>query len=240
MNKVEVILSPLLQSNFDIRGKVVVVIDILRATSTMCTILNNGAECIIPVVSKEEALNYKSTNPNYIIAGEREGRTAEGFDFGNSPSEYGPEVVRNKTVVLTTTNGTKCLNACGGAKEVLVGSFYNLSILADYLSQSQNDIVLFCSGWKDRVNLEDTIFAGALVTRLTETHQAEDDTAHLAADLYKAHEGDLISYLKKASHPQRFAKMGNTSDLPLCLKTDAYPVLIVKVGNKLLSTKKGA
>ncbi|MBI1305733.1 MAG: 2-phosphosulfolactate phosphatase [Bacteroidetes bacterium] len=233
-NQVEVVLSPLVLPNYTLEEKIVVVIDILRATSTMCAALYNGAEAIIPVVDTQEAQAYSHEHPDYLIAGEREGQKADGFNFGNSPAEYTPSVIAGKTLVLTTTNGTKCINASKAAHMVMVGSFFNLSVLSNFLKSSKRDVVLFCSGWKNRVNIEDTLFAGAMVDLLKETHFAEDDSAELSADLFRSHGDDLTHYLRKASHPRRFERLGNHLDLALCCETDRYPVLMSLVGDRLL------
>jgi 2-phosphosulfolactate phosphatase len=232
-NQVEIILSPLLLPLYHLQNKVVVVIDILRATSTICAALDNGASSVIPVVSVEDALSYPSDE--YLIAGEREGKKVPGFNFGNSPLEYGTDVVQNKDVVLTTTNGTKCIKASSDAEEILVGSFFNISVLANYLNAQSKDVILFCSGWKNSVNLEDTIFAGALAQRLLGSDTSDNDSCELAVDLYRQAENKLGSYLEKASHAKRFSRLGNHKDLELCLTFDLHPVLVQYQIDRLVS-----
>ncbi|MFT5725067.1 MAG: 2-phosphosulfolactate phosphatase [Bacteroidia bacterium] len=230
---VEIVLSPLLLPLVDLTGKTVVVIDILRATSTICAALHNGAASITPVVSVEDALSYSDTD--YLVAGERNGEKAPGFDFGNSPAEYSPEIIKGKNVVLTTTNGTKCIHASQAAKEILVGSFFNLSVLIEYLKKSENNVVLFCSGWKDRVNLEDTLFAGYVVQGLSETHTWISDEVELALDLVQRAQPDPVPYLRKASHAQRFERLGNSTDLKICLAFDVHPVVVRYEVGKLIA-----
>lgn len=231
--QIEIVLSPLLLPLYDLRGKVVVVIDILRATSTICAALHNGARSVIPVITVEEAMSY--SNKNYLIAGEREGSKADGFDFGNSPLEYSPEVVSDRDIVLTTTNGTKCIMASTDAAEILIGSFFNISVLADYLISQSRDVILFCSGWKNKVNLEDTAFAGALAEKLTSTFTSDCDSCELAIDLYRQSLPDIVSYLSKASHAKRFDRLGNHSDLDLCLSLDLHPVVVSYQGDRLIA-----
>lgn len=231
-NQVEIILSPLLLPIYELTGKSVVVIDILRATSTICAALHNGAASVIPVVSTEEALSF--SNKDYLIAGEREGMKAPGFDFGNSPSEYATDVVKGKTIVLTTTNGTKCIQASKEADEILVGSFFNITVLADYLNNQNNDIILFCSGWKDKVNLEDTAYAGCLAELLNAKQQSDCDSLELARDLYRQSLPNTMEYLRKASHAKRFSRLGNNEDLELCLKHDIHPVIPKFNGGRLV------
>ncbi|MCB9239902.1 MAG: 2-phosphosulfolactate phosphatase [Flavobacteriales bacterium] len=233
-NQIEVILSPLLLPNFTLEGKVVVVIDILRATSTISAAIFNGAHSVIPVVSTEEALGYDRNE--FLIAGEREGQKAPGFDFGNSPLEYRSEVVKNREVVLTTTNGTRCIHASSDADaaDILVGAFTNASATNNYLRTCGKDVVLFCSGWKNRVNLEDTLYAGSVIHALQDVFDVQDDSAELAHDLYQCAKDNLLSYLKKASHPRRFERLGNTTDLPHCLQTDIYNIAIGYRAGKLI------
>ena len=230
---IEIVLSPLLLPLVDLKGKTVVVIDILRATSTICAALHNGASAVIPVVSVEDALNHSSDN--YLVAGERNGEKAPGFDFGNSPSEYSTDVINHKEVVLTTTNGTKCIHASLAADEILVGSFFNLSVLTDYLKGIDNSVVLFCSGWKDRVNLEDTLFAGYVANGLRDTHIWDSDEVEMAIDLVQTSQPDPAAYLIKASHAQRFKRLGNHADLDICMQIDAHPVVVQYNEGKLLS-----
>ena len=220
---IEVVLSPLLLPLVELSGKTVVVIDILRATSTICAILNNGAKSVIPVVTTDDALALKSDQ--HLVAGERNGQKAEGFDFGNSPAEYSTEVVNGKHVVLTTTNGTKCIHASLEADEILVGSFYNLDAMCNYLQSIDRDIVLFCSGWKNRVNIEDTLYAGYIVEALKNSHVWISDEVEIALDLVQKSKENPIEYLRKASHAQRFLRLGNTEDLERCMQFNQHPVI---------------
>ncbi len=228
----EVVLSPLLLPLVDLTGKTVVVIDILRATSTICAALNNGAKSLKPVVSTEEALSYNKNE--YCIAGERNGEKAPGFDFGNSPREYSRELIGGKKIVLTTTNGTKCIHASLDADEVLIGSFFNLDAIITYLRNSSNDAVLFCSGWKDRVNLEDTLFAGYVAEGLRETHHWDSDEVEISLNLYNKASIDPISFLRNASHAKRFERLGNTQDLEVCLEFNAHPIVVKYADGELV------
>ncbi|MCO4820251.1 MAG: 2-phosphosulfolactate phosphatase [Bacteroidetes bacterium] len=230
---VEIVLSPLLLPLTDIKGKVVVIIDILRATSTICAALDNGAKSITPVISVEEALSYQSDS--YLVAGERNGEKAEGFDFGNSPLEYSREVIEGKHVVLTTTNGTKCIHAAKDADEILIGSFFNLSVLVDYLQASNKPVVLFCAGWKNQVNLEDTLYAGYITQALSNSHEWESDPVEMALDLVEKAKKDPTHYLTRASHAKRFKRLGNNIDLGVCMEFNAHPVLVKYHNNKLVS-----
>ncbi len=224
---VETIVSPATFHLYeeDINLKNVVVIDILRATTTICTAFKNGAAEILPVAKPEDAAALQQMG--WIAAAERHGETVPGFDLGNSPQEFTREVVSGKKIAITTTNGTRALQMCEAAKTVFIGSFLNLSALCNELIQQENDLLLFCAGWKDKFNLEDTLFAGAIATELSGRFHIQDDTTLAAMDLYHTAKNDLQGYLQKASHVQRFKSLHIESDLDVCLRFDAAPVLPV-------------
>jgi 2-phosphosulfolactate phosphatase len=167
MSEVNVCLSPALIPLFGVEKYIVVIIDIFRATSSICYGIDNGAEAIIPVAEVEECLAYQEKYPHYLLAAERNGEVVNGFDFGNSPFSYTKEKVTGKTVVLTTTNGTHALHLSRNAKKVVIGSFLNLTAICDWLKTQQDDVLLVCAGWKNNFNLEDTVFAGAVTYQLT-------------------------------------------------------------------------
>lgn len=226
--KLEVCLSPALLGLYDVKDYVVVIIDIFRATSSICYGIDNGAAAIIPVAEVEECLAYKEFNPEYLLAAERNGEVVEGFDFGNSPFSYTTEKVSGKTVVLTTTNGTQALHLSRAAKKVAIGSFLNLTPLCNWLKSLNEDILLVCAGWKNNFNLEDTLFAGAVAEQLKDFDYKMDDPAIAANDLFQLGKGDIAQYLKKTSHSERLKKLGIEADIAFCLQTDiatAIPVL---------------
>ena len=157
-------LSPALLNLYEVSSSIVVIIDVLRATSTIATALHNGAKAIIPVDSVAECIRI-GKQIDSITAGERDGQVAEGLTYGNSPFEYPADFIGNKTLVLTTTNGTKLLHMAlaSNAKSIITGSFPNLSAVCDYLVEQKQNVILGCAAWKDRVNIEDTLFAGAVI-----------------------------------------------------------------------------
>ena len=226
--KIETILSPLLFKHIDsIEKKIVVVIDILRATSTITTIIDNGAKALIAVVDEANALKYK--NEDYLIGGERNGETISGFDFGNSPFHYKKNLVKDKTIILTTTNGTKCIEMSSNASDVVIGSFLNLSAVANYLKNKDKDVVLFCAGWKDKVNLEDSLFAGALAQKLTNAEL--DDSTLLCIDAFEMGGKNLFKTLQKSNHFQRLDRKGVIRDIEYCCKLDTTNIVpILKDG----------
>lgn len=234
MNKrIEVCLTPALLHLFDIEESIVVVIDILRATSSITYGISNGAEAIIPVSNVEDCLAYKEAG--YLLAAERNGEVVEGFDFGNSPFSYTTSLVQGKTIVLTTTNGTKALHmARARAHAVVIGSFLNLDALCHYLKTQDKNILLLCSGWKDKFNLEDTLFAGAVIEQMNGHYTFRDDSAVAAQDLYNVAKADLRTYLKKSSHNHRLEMLNIEDDVQFCLLQNVCDVIPVLDGDKLV------
>jgi 2-phosphosulfolactate phosphatase len=220
MAKIETVLSPALFHLYEegLHEKNVVVIDILRATTTMCVAFENGVSEMVPVSTPEEAAILHTKG--YIAAAERHGETVSGFELGNSPQDYTRERVGNKKIAITTTNGTRALVMSAAAKRVYVGSFIHISALAETLLKDGRDVLLFCAGWKDKFNLEDTLFAGALAQKLLAGMTVEGDSTLAAIDLYQTASADLAGYLQKASHVGRFKSLHVESDLDICLRMD--------------------
>jgi 2-phosphosulfolactate phosphatase len=225
MPAIETIISPALFHLYEegLEQKNVVVIDILRATTTICVAFANGAREILPVAKPEEAAAMQQMG--WIAAAERMGETVSGFDLGNSPQDYTRERVAGQKIALTTTNGTRALQMCSTAKHVWAGSFLNLQTLCDRLLTENNDLLLFCAGWKDKFNLEDTLFAGAVALVLRDRFTITDDATLAAMDLYEKARTALPEYLQKASHVIRFNSLHIESDLEACLKINTLNVL---------------
>ena len=210
-----------------------VIVDIFRATSSICYGIENGAEAIIPVSQVEECAAYAEKGLNYLLAAERDGKVVEGFDFGNSPFSYTKEKVAGKTIVLTTTNGTHALHLSRAAKKIAIGSFLNLTSLCNWLKGQNDNILLVCAGWKNNFNLEDTLFAGAVVDQLKENNYKLDDAAIAAYDLYQIGKYDINAYLKKTSHSERLKKLGIEKDIEFCLQVDLTTAIPVLDGERL-------
>jgi 2-phosphosulfolactate phosphatase len=228
LKKLEVCLSPSLLPLYNVEEYIVVIVDIFRATSSICYGIENGADAIIPVAEVDECIVYRDKETGYMLAAERNGEVVEGFDFGNSPFSYTKEKVAGKTIVLTTTNGTQALHLSRAAKKVVIGSFLNLTALCNWLKTQNENILLVCAGWKNNFNLEDTLFAGAVVDQLESGNYKTDDPAIAANDLYQQGKGDLNAYLAKTSHSERLKKLGIEADIAFCLNVDittAIPIL---------------
>ncbi|WP_288881832.1 2-phosphosulfolactate phosphatase [Pedobacter panaciterrae] len=233
---IEVCLTPALLDLYAIEDSIVVVIDVLRATSSIVYGIDNGATAIIPVANVEDCLNY--SDKGFLLAAERDGQVVEGYDFGNSPFSYTTEKVGGRTVVLTTTNGTKALHmARKRAHQVVMGSFLNLQALCNWLKIQDKSVLLLCAGWKDKFNLEDTLFAGAVVAELRKEFTHFDDSSVAAEDLYKLAKDDLRSYLHKSSHSHRLAELNIEQDVRFCLQLNLCQAIPVMDGDALVSLK---
>ena len=231
-------LSPALLQLYDVSNSIVVIIDVLRATSTIATALNNGAKEIIPIDNVAECIKI-GTALNAITAGERDGQVAEGLQYGNSPFEYPTEFINGKTLVLTTTNGTKLLHMAlaNGATEIITGSFPNISVVCNYLLAKNKNVVLACAAWKDKVNIEDTLFAGAVVNRIKENFTLQCDSSQMAESLYITAQADLYEFMKErnATHYHRLTKYHLEKDIRYCLTNDSAPALPMYVNGKLVN-----
>jgi 2-phosphosulfolactate phosphatase len=226
MQKIEVCLTPDLLHLYDISGKIVVVIDIFRATSCMVTAFAHGVDAIIPVATVEECKQLQSQG--LLAAAERMGAMVEGFDLDNSPFSYlNNPALKGKTLAMTTSNGTKAITQAisQGAKEVLIGAFLNRSAIVDYLKKSSNAVMLLCAGWKGRVNLEDAFYAGAILTDLLKDFEFDNDDCVLSRSVYHIGQNNPLKFLESASHYHRLETLGNSDDIEFCLRTDVYPVV---------------
>ncbi|TAF43156.1 MAG: 2-phosphosulfolactate phosphatase [Sphingobacteriales bacterium] len=232
LKKVEVCFTPALLPLYEIENTIVVVIDIFRATSSICYGFENGAKAIIPVATVEECLAYQ--NQTFLLAAERDGKVVDGFDFGNSPFSYTRQKIDGKTIVLTTTNGTHAINQSKTkANQIIIGSFFNLDAVCNYLANEEKNVLLLCAGWKNKFNLEDTLFAGAVVQQLVQNGFSCDDASTASLDLYNIAKTDLYAYTSKTSHSERLINLGIEEDIKFCLKLNITSVIPVLIGDRL-------
>jgi len=220
------VLSPKLLELYNVSDCIVVVIDVFRATSTIATALYNGADRIIPVDNVNKCIEVGKATGG-ITAGERDGKIIEGLSYGNSPAEYPRSFIEGKTLVLTTTNGTKLLHMAlnNGADQIITGSFPNLSAVCAHLVAQNKPVVLGCSAWKDRVNIEDVLFAGAVIEQIKDHFTIHCDSSLMANDLYNLHKADITTFIQKTTHWHRLASYGLEADLTYCVTPDVAPVL---------------
>ncbi|MCC9135656.1 2-phosphosulfolactate phosphatase [Pontibacter silvestris] len=238
MPSIDVCFSPELLHLYNLKGKAVVAVDILRATSTMVTAFAHGAADIIPVMELNECQAYASQG--CLTAAEREGIKAEGFDFGNSPFSYMETDITGRTIAITTTNGTRAIRMSEEAAEIVIGAFLNLDAVAKHLTELQLDVIIVCAGWKGMFNLEDTLFAGALTEQLLDLAQfsSANDATLAALHLYKKANSDVLSFLNDSSHVQRMKRLGIQKDIEFCLQHNVYDVLPVWKKDRLVDLKK--
>ncbi|MBL7863911.1 MAG: 2-phosphosulfolactate phosphatase [Cyclobacteriaceae bacterium] len=223
MKTIDVCLSPELMHLYQLRDRTVVVVDILRATSCMVTAFAHGVESITPFADAESCRLMK--RKGFIISGERDGKKMDGFDKGNSPFEYMGADIRGKRIAFTTTNGTQAIEKAKGANKIIVGSFLNLSAVVKYLLFGENNVLIVCAGWKGKVNLEDTLFAGAIIEKLRNHIEPDCDAPLVAHELYKQGCKDMVAFLGNSSHVKRLNRLNIHKDISFCLTPDQYDVL---------------
>ncbi len=235
--KIEVCFSPALYPYFENHQAIVVVTDILRASSAICAAFMNGAERIIPVRTLEEAKEWKSKG--YQVAAERDGIVKDFADFGNSPINFTPERVKSQHIVYSTTNGTQAVQMASSGHRVLIGAFLNLSALCDYALASSRDVLVLCAGWKNKFNLEDTLFAGAMTDQLLKSGRYETfcDSAIASRDLWNIAKTDLYGYIDKAAQRHRLKKNGLDDVIEYCLTSDLTRIIPVLKNDYLIKLK---
>ena len=225
---IEVCFTPALYDNFHRSEAIVVVSDILRATSAIVTAFMNGVSKIIPVGSLEEAREYKKMG--FTVAAERDGLVRDFADFGNSPFNFTPDVVHGQTIVYSTTNGTQAIQVASNSHRVIIGSFLNLTATCNWLKKQKRDVVILCAGWKNKFNLEDSVHAGAMVELLLQdpVFSTICDSSLASLDLWNLARQDLLAYMEKAAQRSRLRKNNLDDVIGYCLTpdiTDIIPVL---------------
>lgn len=231
---IEVCFSPQSYPLFQKPNVIVVIIDILRASSAITTAFFNGVSKMIPITTLEEAKKYKENG--FLVAAERDGKIIKGFDLGNSPFGYMNNRVKGKTIAITTTNGTQAINSAANASKIIIGSFLNLDTVIDFLKKEKKDVLFLCAGWKNKFNLEDTLFAGASADILINKHgfTSDCDSTIASVELYKLAKPNLFEFLSCSSHRNRLAKLDLERDIKYCLTANQCPVLPYMAGEFLL------
>jgi 2-phosphosulfolactate phosphatase len=235
LNLVEVCFSPPLFPQFARKGTIVVVVDIFRATSAMVTAFQHGAKAIIPVSTIKEAKAYKADG--FLAGGERNGEVVDGFAFGNSPFSYMSDEIKGREIALTTTNGTRAIAiAAKQADSIAIGAFLNLSALAQWLIPQGKDVIILCAGWKDRFNMEDSLFAGALTGLLLASgkFQSDCDSANASSLVYRSARRNPLRFLANCSHRKRLKHLHLEKDVEYCLRTDLTDVVPIYREGKLV------
>lgn len=233
MKQIDVCLSPELIHLYPLENSIVVVVDIFRATSCMVTAFAHQVKSIIPVAKIEQCAEYQARG--YLAAAERDAHKVPGFDLDNSPFSYMAADLADKTIAMTTTNGTLAITKSRDAVKVLIGAFLNLETIANYLKNQPYDVLIHCAGWKGKPNLEDTLFAGALVDCLKEHFNIAEDTPMMAQKLYNLKKDRMEAAVANSSHVKRLQRLGIQKDIAFCLQKNLYDVLPVLRGNELVN-----
>jgi len=230
MNNLETLFIPEEIKNIELAGKLVVIIDVLRASSTIITALANGCRGFIPILSpdqaKEKAQQFEKER--VLLGGEREGTKIEGFDLGNSPREYKREAVKDKTIIFSTTNGVKTLEMIKGAYRIIIGSFLNLQAVCNYCTNYKGDILIICAGKEGRFSLEDAACAGMLIDSFKNAFSGtrqELDANLTARLLYEKFGNNILEILRKSQHGRYLESIGLDEDLKFCSQLDLFHIV---------------
>jgi len=236
INRLEVCFTPGLYQHRDIQNNfIVVVVDILRAGTSMCSAFANGVKKIIPVDDLEKAQKFKSLG--YLVAGERDGLKLDFADFGNSPYEFKRETIDGETLVYTTTNGTRSIDMAKSTDSLVIGSFTNIRYVSNWLISQKKSVVILCSGWKNTFSLEDAVYSGALVEKLTNdsNYGITGDSVFAALNLWKSAKDNLESFLRMGSHYERLRRIGAEKDLEFAIQLNTTPVIPVLEKDHLIN-----
>lgn len=205
----------------ELKNKLVVVIDVLRATNTIITALNNGTQEILPVAEVDEAWQIKNKYPHYLLGGERFCQKIDGFDFGNSPLEYIPEKVKQRGIIITTSNGSRALKTADKADRILIASLANSKAVSQKLTTLQNDIAVICAGTLGSPSLEDTLAAGKIIKEMVNLKDYQlDDYSYLALATYDYHQTDIFTALTQSQNGRRLKELNLEDDIKYCSQID--------------------
>ncbi len=225
-----------------IRGRIAVMIDVLRASTSICTAIASGCREIVPVAASGDAAALRATIGRGVVllCGERDGHKIEGFDLGNSPSEYTEDVVRDKALIFSSTNGSRALLKCAAAAQVFVCGFVNLSTIAEKILAAQKDVAIVCAGRQGNFSLEDTFAGGALIEKLiaSGSFQADNDAAQLAHMVYKNRDDDIETVISRTDHARYLRELGYAADIIAAAAVDTIPVAPVLHGSKIVDLEK--
>lgn len=235
MKNVDIILiQSLIHDDLLLKDKNVIILDVLRATSTITVALANGAKEIIPTENITTAVRVAKGSKNSLLCGERNGKTVDGFNLGNSPFEYTPEAIKDKSLIFSTTNGTLAIIKSKFAKTCLICSFVNITAIVDYVNSIDEDFTIICSGKLNDFCLEDVVCAGMLLSKLSagrnlEMKDSEIAAMNLASDLAMLmnvpSQDKILKMFQLCEHGKYLATIGFEKDLEFCSKIDSYPYI---------------
>jgi len=234
MVHIELFFTPTDVRNALIPRSTSVVVDVLRCCTSICFALQNGCSGFYTVLTTTGAFTLKGSlkMPNILLGGERLAKKIKGFDLGNSPQEYTKSAVKNKVVILTTTNGTRAIDKAKKAKEMIICTFANLNTIVEYLKKKKEELVVFvCSGRTGYFSLEDTVCAGAVIHKLIDYYDKFSldyrlsDTASASSRLYLEYKDNILEMLRASDHGRYLIGIGSEEDLGYCAKTDTTKVI---------------
>jgi len=221
----------------DLKGRHVVIIDVLRATTVMITALNNGAASVQTVAEIEQAFAVAKTNPNVLLAGERDAVKIKGFQLGNSPLEMGPEIIKGRELIMCTTNGTQAVAVASQATSIRALAFVNMQAVADELLALNQDFVIVCSGTNHIFSLDDGLAAGMLINRVNKKTEVQTSDMGWALALAIANEKDLVQNLENCYHVGVLKERHFQKDIDFCLSIDTIDVVPRLIENKFFIDK---
>jgi 2-phosphosulfolactate phosphatase len=237
MNKIEVCLSPKLFDNYTLENKIVVIVDVLRATTIITTMFQNGLYKLIPVKTLDEAKELKEKG--FLVAAERDGKKVDFADFDNSPFTFNRDKIKDKTLVYSTTNGTNTINIARKSEKVILASFLNLTAVSNYLTQEQKDVLILCSGWQEDYCTEDTLFAGVLSEKLLQKNfTSNSDSVNSSIDIWKLANENLSEYIKTIFQYKRLVSFGMEKITKYCFKIDTTEVIPILKDDYIIDLKK--
>jgi len=236
MNNIEVCFSPALFEFYNPKDSIIVIVDILRATTSICTALDYGVKEIIPVATIDDAKEKKMQG--YLVAAERDGNVLDFADTGNSPYDFQKKEFIGKSIAYSTTNGTQAIIKSSKNNEVIIGAFININEVYNYLKNTDKDVFILCAGWKNRFNLEDTLFAGALSEMLLKSgnYSTICDSVFASIDLWKSAEDNLLGYVEKCAHRHRLKKLKLDDVIPYCFTLNSVDVVPVFKNGKIIKS----
>ena len=237
--KIELFLTSVPVDKAEIEGRTAIVIDVLRATTSICAALQAGARGVIPTAGPGEAgdMRAKLGAEMVVLAGERNGVKIENFDLGNSPTEFTEDVVGGKLVIMTTTNGTLALRRAVGSKQLLAASLVNVSAVADAIVREPRDLVMVCSGREGHFSIEDTICGGMIINQLAAVHKIEvelNDAGSLALLLYRTNRSAIRQAIAQGEHGRFLTSIGFGRDVEIATEIDSMPILPVLKDGRLV------
>jgi 2-phosphosulfolactate phosphatase len=237
MQKIEICLTPKLIDTYSLNNKIVIIVDILRATSIITTLFKNGLSKLIPVKTIEQAEEYKKEG--YLVAAERNGKKVDFADFGNSPFEFTPDKIKDRTLVYSSTNGTNTIKLVKNAEMLLIASFLNLTSISDFIIKQNKDVLILCSGWMQDFCSEDFLFAGALTEKLISSGKFgfNSDQVQISLDIWNIAKKDLNTYIKRMFQYKRLVEFGFKEIVEYCFKSDLTSVIPILENDEIVNYK---